>query len=161
MFSGAYSLTLSGDVFYGATSGKSPCLFAQYLGSSDRLWQVSIDGDPDRILATENRVVLYSRDGTVADGETKIYFYDTQGIALSAYKLPGIPSQAVIAGGQIFMGCRDGSYIPFQRKVSFFGLIRSRTLEMTLSKTTYARVHTTSLLVEILSCFQVLVRCSY
>ena len=100
-------------VIYGMTGGKSPCMFAQRLDNPDRLWEASPEGDPDGVLVTGSRLVLYSREGTVAAGETRVYFFELTGKLITSYKLPGVPSQVAIGGGQIYFGCRDGKLYVF------------------------------------------------
>ena len=58
--------------------GKSPKLIAHDLGSELHAWQVDLPKKADNILASEDNIILHSRDGSVGNGETQIFFYDSE-----------------------------------------------------------------------------------
>lgn len=106
-------LVFQDGVFYGMTGGKRACVFAYRLDSDERLWEVPIEGDPDGLLVSGQRLVMYSRNGTVANGQTNLYFLDINGNSIASDTLPGVPSQVAAVGGRVFVGCRDGKLYAF------------------------------------------------
>ena len=98
---------------FGISGGKSPKLIAHDLGSELHAWQVELPKKADNILASEGNIILYSRDGSIGDGETQIFFYDLNGEAVAHHCLPDVPSEVVLGGDNVYAGCRNGKLYAF------------------------------------------------
>jgi tetratricopeptide (TPR) repeat protein len=106
-------LASAGNCFYGATGGKTPKLFCHHLGEVEPTWETSFEGEPAGILAINGRVILYTRDGRIGEGETNIYFYDENGKLINRQVLPDVPSEVVVSTDRVYAGCRDGNLYTF------------------------------------------------
>jgi len=98
---------------YGITGGKSPKLIAHDLGSEVQAWQIVLPQSVDGILATNENLILYARDGSVGSGQTLLLFYKLDGNFITQQHLPDVPSEVVIGGKQVYAGCRNGKLYAF------------------------------------------------
>ena len=98
---------------YGITGGKSPKLIAHDLGSEAHSWQIELPQTVDGILATNENIILYARDGSVGSGQTIQLFYKLDGNFITQQHLPDVPSELVIGGKQVYAGCRNGKLYAF------------------------------------------------
>jgi tetratricopeptide (TPR) repeat protein len=113
-----YSPQLSASIhvenrIYGITGGKSPKLVAHDLGSEAHAWQIELPQSVDGILATNENIILYARDGSVGNGKTLLLFYKLDGNFITQQHLPDVPSEVVIGGENVYVGCRNGNLYAF------------------------------------------------
>lgn len=101
------------DHFFGTTGGKTPKLACYRLGEVERTWETLLEGEPVGIFAADGRIIAYTRDGKIGEGETNIFFYDTNGNMITRQHLPDVPSELVVASGRLYAGCRDGRLYAF------------------------------------------------
>jgi tetratricopeptide (TPR) repeat protein len=107
------NLASLGDRFWGTTGGKTPKLFCYRLDEIERSWEIPFEGAPAGLMAVNDRVIVYTRDGRIGEGETKIFFYDAKGNLISNQILPDVPSEVVSTTDRIYAGCRDGNLYAF------------------------------------------------
>lgn len=101
------------DHFFGTIGGKTPKLVSYRLGEIERTWETLLVGEPVGIFVADGRIIAYTRDGKIGEGETNIFFYDTNGNMITRQHLPDVPSELVVASGRLYAGCRDGKLYAF------------------------------------------------
>lgn len=106
-------LVTSGGYFYGITGGKIPKLFCYELGSVEKLWESKLDDIPKGLLASQDSLVTYNREGRVGEGESIVFFHDKEGRIIAKQRLPDVYSEIVADENRIYAGCRDGKLYAF------------------------------------------------
>ncbi len=107
------TLVSTDDHFFGTTGGINPKLFCYQIGVNERVWETQIEGEPVGLLLSDDRVIVYARDGKIGDGKTDLFFYETDGKLINKQSLPDVPSEVVTSSSIVYVGCRDGKLYAF------------------------------------------------
>lgn len=101
------------NFLYGITGGKIPKLVCYCLDSQDRVWETTLDGHASGLTVNDECLIALTTEGRIGEGQTSIYFFNSEGSLLTIQKIPDIHSEISGYGGRLYVGCRDGNLYAF------------------------------------------------